>query len=639
MNIPRLHPDTIEAVKEKADIYEIVSERVILKRRGKNFVGLCPFHEEKTPSFNISPSKQMYYCFGCGASGDAIKFIMEIGKHSFVDAVLELAKRYQVPIKTLEPEKNQELQHQITCRQQLYEIIAIAVSFYQHALRQPQGRHALEYLKSERNLSEEIIQKFQLGYAPPGWETLYHYLVEVKKFPAQLVEKTGLIKQRKGGNGYIDLFRNRLIIPIHDSQGRAIAFGGRSLTDEEPKYLNSPETELFNKRKTLFALDKAKKYISQQDYALIVEGYFDAIALHAVGINNVVASLGTALSIEQVRILLRYTESKQIILNFDADKAGTFATERAIEELTNLVYKGEIQLKILNLPEGKDADEYLKNYSRQEYEKLLNESPLWIDWQIERILTGKNLKQVGHYQQVAREMVKLLSQIEENQIRNYYLNRCAEILSMGESSLVPLRARSLLLEINRIKFRRPEKNEKKDKEIFPLPPEIVLLEQAEALILRIYLHCPEYRKTIIDILEERNIQFSFSHHRFLWRQILEIQNPEISASEIISKIQYRNLEYPPEMAQISKLFYLDEKTKQDIAREPLIIRSAAACIERIMCEKRYRYYMEMWSQTDLNANPELSRYYWQQTLAQKNRIQELDRERFPSLYDLISIEN
>lgn len=637
MNIPRLHPDTIEAVKEKADIYEIVSERVILKRRGKNFVGLCPFHEEKTPSFNVSPSKQMYYCFGCGASGDAIKFIMEIGKHSFVDAVLELAKRYQVPIKTLEPEKNQELQQQITCRQQLYEIIAIAVSFYQHALRQ--SRHALEYLKSERNLSEEIIQKFQLGYAPPGWETLYHYLVEVKKIPAQLVEKTGLIKQRKGGNGYIDLFRDRLIIPIHDSQGRAIAFGGRSLTNEEPKYLNSPETELFNKRKTLFALDKAKKYISQQDYALIVEGYFDAIALHAVGINNVVASLGTALSIEQVRILLRYTESKQIILNFDADKAGTLATERAIEELTNLVYKGEMQLKILNLPEGKDADEYLKNYSRQEYEKLLNESPLWIDWQIERILTGKNIKQVGHYQQVAREMVKLLSQIEDNQIRNYYLNRCAEILSMGESSLVPLRARSLLLEINRIKFRRPEKNEKKDKEIFPLPPEIVLLEQAEALILRIYLHCPEYRKTIIDILEERNIQFSFSHHRFLWRQILEIQNPEISASEIISKIQYRNLEYPPEMAQISKLFYLDEKTKQDIAREPLIIRSAAACIERIMCEKRYRYYMEMWSQTDLNANPELSRYYWQQTLAQKNRIQELDRERFPSLDDLISIEN
>lgn len=635
MNIPRLHPDTIEAVKEKADIYEIVSERVILKRRGKNFVGLCPFHEEKTPSFNVSPSKQMYYCFGCGASGNAITFIMEIGKHSFVDAVLELAKRYQVPIKTLEQEKNKELQQQITLRQQLYEIIAIAVNFYQHALRQPQGHQALEYLKSNRNLSEEIIQKFQLGYAPPGWETLYHYLVEVKKIPVQLVEKTGLIKQKKGGGGYIDLFRDRIIIPIHDSQGRAIAFGGRSLTNEEPKYLNSPETELFNKRKTLFALDKAKTYISKQDYAIIVEGYFDAIALHAVGINNVVASLGTALSIEQVRILLRYTESKQIILNFDADKAGTNATERAIEELTNLVYKGEIQLKILNLPDGKDADEYLKNSSRQEYEKLLNESPLWIDWQIERILTGKNLKQVGHYQQVAREMVKLLSRIEENQIRNYYLNRSAEMLSMGESSLVPLRVRSLLLEINRIKFRRSEKNEKKDKEIFPLPPEIVLLEEAEALILRIYLHCPEYRKTILDILEERNIQFSFSHHRFLWRQILEIQTPEISASKIISKIQERKLEYPEEMAQISKLFYLDEKTRQDIAREPLIIRSAAACIERIICEKRYRYYMEMWSQIDLNANPELSRYYWQQSLAQKNRIQELDRERFPSIYDLI----
>ncbi len=641
MDIPRLHPDTIEAVKERADIYEVVSERVVLKRQGKDFAGLCPFHEEKSPSFNVIPSKQMYYCFGCGASGGAIKFLMEIGKRSFADAVLELARRYQVPVKTLEPEKHQELQRQITLRQQLYEIVAIAVSFYQHALRQQGGRHALEYLKSERRLSEETIQQFQLGYAPPGWETLHHYLVEVKRLPVQLVEKAGLIKQRKGGGGYIDLFRDRLIVPIHDSQGRAIAFGGRTLSDEQPKYLNSPETELFNKGKTLFALDKAKTAISKQDRAVVVEGYFDAIALHAAGIANAVASLGTALSVEQVRMLLRYTDSKQIVLNFDADKAGTNAAERAIGELTNLAYRGEVQLRILNLPDGKDADEYLKSYSSEEYQNLLNESPLWIDWQIQQLLTGKDLKQAGHYQQVAREMVTLLSRLEHKETRAHYVNRCAYFLSMGDSLLVPLRSHDLLQQINRPKFRRDEteaketEKKKKEEEILPLPSERALLEQAEALLLRIYLHCPEYRQAVLDALSERNLQFSLSHHRFLWRQILEVEAPNMSASEIISKIQDRSLESSREIAEVSRLFYLDERTKQDILREPLTIRSAAACIERVICEKRYRHFMEMWRQTDCAANPELGGYYWEQSRAQKLRIQELDRQRFTSIFDLL----
>ncbi|HLO51181.1 MAG TPA: CHC2 zinc finger domain-containing protein, partial [Kamptonema sp.] len=197
MQIPRLHPDTIEEVKQRTDIVDVISTHVVLRKRGKDFVGLCPFHDEKSPSFTVSPSKQMFYCFGCGAGGNAFKFLMEFGKRSFSDVVLELARQHQVPVQTLEPEQRQELQRQISLREQLYEILALASSFYEHALRQSQGQKALQYLQIERKLSEETIQKFQLGYAPSGWEALYSYLVEQKHYPLQLVEQAGLILPRK----------------------------------------------------------------------------------------------------------------------------------------------------------------------------------------------------------------------------------------------------------------------------------------------------------------------------------------------------------------------------------------------------------------------------------------------------------
>ncbi|NES02515.1 MAG: DNA primase, partial [Okeania sp. SIO2F4] len=399
MNNFRFHQDTIAEVKQRADIYDVISEHIVLKKRGKDYVGLCPFHEEKTPSFTVSTTKQMYYCFGCGAGGNSLKFLMEIGKSSFSDVVLDLARRHQIQIKTELPEHRQEFQRQISLREKLYEILAMANSFYQHALRQPQGKIALEYLQISRQISSETIQKFQLGYAPNGWETIYGYLVEQKGFPVELVEKAGLILPRKSGTGYYDRFRDRLMIPINDVQGRVIGFGGRTLTDEQPKYLNSPETELFDKGKILFALDKAKTAIAKQDKAVVVEGYFDAIALHASGINNVVASLGTALSSIQIRQLLRYTESKQIILNFDADRAGIQATDRAIGEIEKLAYSGEVQLRVLNIPDGKDADEYLRIYSAQKYQELLVNSTLWIDWQIQNIVGSKNLSLADEYAQ------------------------------------------------------------------------------------------------------------------------------------------------------------------------------------------------------------------------------------------------
>ncbi|BAZ41708.1 DNA primase [Calothrix sp. NIES-4101] len=657
MQIPRLHPDTIEAVKERADIYDVVSEHVVLRRRGRDYVGLCPFHDEKSPSFTVSQSKQMYYCFGCQAGGNSIKFLMELQKHSFSEVVLDLARRYQVTVKTLAPEESRSLQHQISLREQLYQVLATTAQFYQHALKNV-AHGALEYLRDKRQLSDEVIGQFALGYAPGGWDTLYRYLVEDKHYPVQLVEKAGLIKPREG-SGYYDVFRDRLMIPIRDVMGRVIAFGGRTMKEGvQPKYLNSPETELFSKGRTLFALDAAKNGIAQFDQAIVVEGYFDAIALHAAGINNAVASLGTALSLEQVKLALRYSESKQLVLNFDADKAGINAAEKAIGAIADLAYKGEVALRILNIPNGKDADEYLKSYSAEAYRQLLANAPIWIDWQIQEIIKNRDLKQATDYQQVSQQIVKLLKNIANKDTLTYYISHCAEILSLGNSQLVPLRVENLLTQI------APEKPNNSDKPRFYQrleksnyassntgqskltsqqatlgKTENSLLARAEALLLRIYLHCPGQRNNIIKELEERDLQFSLSHHRFLWQNILaitdEIHDTINSEIDLISRLQDICLEFTEESELISHLFILTEKAKTEIMRSPQVVQATIARMEEVLCEKRIQYFVKLLQECDSQIEPEQYDSYYQAFYREKIRQQELERQRQFTIIDLL----
>ncbi|MBD3884353.1 DNA primase [Phormidium tenue FACHB-886] len=618
MEIPRLHPDTIEDVKQRADIVDVVSEHVVLRKQGKDFAGLCPFHDDKSPSFTVSPSKQFYYCFSCGAGGNTIKFLMEIGKRSFADVVLDLAKRYQVSVKTLEPAQRQELQRQISLREQLYEVLSLTARFYEHALRQTQGEAALAHLQ-QRQLDPATIQQFQLGYAPAGWQTLHGYLVEQKRYPVELIEKAGLIVPRAEGKGYYDRFRDRLIIPIHDLQGRVIGFGGRSLGDEQPKYLNSPETELFDKGKTLFALDKARSAIAKQDQAIVVEGYFDAIALHAAGIANVVASLGTALSLHQVRQLLRYSESKQIILNFDADAAGNQAAERAIGEVADLAYQGEVQLRVLNIPNGKDPDEFLRSHSPDDYRALLQDVPLWLDWQIQRILADADLDQADQFQQSVAQIVKLLGNLPNATLRTHYIHRCAELLSQGNAR------QTVQLEADlRTQVRGQRWHGRSQK--WHRPGDRTLLEEAEAQLLRLYLHLVDYRAFIREALEERDLDFSMAHHRLLWQQIMRVEGAGAKSADLMTQLQDGCSELPDRLSLLYEFLQLDEKTKRDLLRAPLVIRAAAACMERVMCEKRCRHFLSLWEKMDSTAAPELGQYYQQQIYAEKQRIAELDQQ-------------
>ncbi len=636
--IPRLHPDTIEEVQQRVDIVDVISEHIVLRKRGKDYLGLCPFHNEKTPSFSVSQDKQVYYCFGCSQGGNTYKFLMEIGKQSFAEVVLDLARRYQVDVKTVEPEQSQEIQRQQTLKEQLYEILAVASSFFQHALHQSQGETALTYLSQQRNIEQATISSFQLGYAPAGWETLYRYLVEQKRYPVNLVEQAGLIKPRKTGSGYYDVFRDRLIIPIMDLQGRVIGFGSRSLRDEDmPKYLNSPETPLFDKSRTLFALDKARSNISQADCAVVVEGYFDAIALHEAGIGNVVASLGTAFTQNQLKQLLRFTPSKQVILNFDADNAGNKATERAIKEVEDLVYGGVVQLRILNLPDGKDADEFIK--SREDgvvvyYQALVN-APLWLDWLIDRLLADKNLKAADESQQVAAGMISLLNKLQDANQRNHYLTYCAELLSAGDARLVLQNLATLKSQTKSVRpqYRKNLTPKKQQRSVaasiaIASTPESELLEQAEALLLRIYIHYPNYRDRIIDELEEKDLLFNVAEHRFLWQQIIAIEDEltfTATHNYLLGELHNRSLDFPEQMKKLTRLFHLDEKTIEDVFRTEVRVAEAIASIELVSYQKRAIYCEEQLRDRVPNheSDIEVMKYYAEELCIAREKIKEL----------------
>jgi DNA primase len=527
--------------------------------------------------------------------------------------------------------------------------VAVAANFYQHALQQNAGRAALEYLQTKRQLTLETIQSFQLGYAPDSWETLAQYLTAAKKFPAKLVELAGLIIPRKESTGYFDRFRNRLMLPIFNGRGQIIGFGGRSLGEEQPKYLNSPETPLFDKGKTLYGLDRAAASIKQQDRAVVVEGYFDVITLHAAGITEAVASLGTALSTYQIKQLLKLTPSNQIILNFDADRAGKLATEKAIAEVADLAYQGQIQLRVLNLPAGKDADEFLGENSSAAYQELLAQAPLWLDWQLDRAISGVNLQDAQGYQQAVGASVKLLHQITDATTRTFYLQKTAQLLSGSDVRQIPL-----LLENLTTALKRQERSVRKSPDasrnlependnlaqglpinLLPLPQQR-LVEQAEIVLLRLYLHYPEYRLTIIEAMEESDVIFCLPHHRFIWQKIVDACQQgtiDYSDPQLIGYLQDLHGTHSREMGQVNHLFHLNEQTTQEILRSPLVIKAAAACLEQVACEKQRSDYLTLW-QNPATA-PERRQQYYEQFYEAQRRLQAINQQRLFSIADLM----
>jgi len=603
----RLHPRTIEAVKERADIVDVVGDHVVLKKKGREYVGICPFHDDSKPSMTVSPAKQFYYCFSCGAGGNSIKFLMEFQRQSFSDVVLELARKYQLPVETVDGPQQERLRQQLSRREALQRTMALAAGWFRSQLLSPAGEAARSYLRDQRGLSPSTQEAFQLGYAPDQWDGLLKHLQQVEGLSAELLEAAGLVVPRKGGNGFYDRFRHRVMVPIHDRQGRVIGFGGRSLDGSEPKYLNSPETELFEKGKHLFGLDKAAGAIRKDDRAVVVEGYFDVIALHAAGLTNAVAALGTALSSQQITQLSRVSDSKRIVLNFDADGAGVRAANRAIGEVEQLAMQGQLELRVLHLPSGKDPDEFLKEHGPGDYRALLDQAPLWLDWQIEQVLAERDLSRSDQFQQSVSELVALLGKLPQSAIRTHYLQRVAERLSGGQGRLALQLEEDLRQQVKGQRWHgRSNRHEQ--------PAEASQRERCEADLLRLYLHCPRHRCTIRQQLRQRELEdFALQPHRLLWASITELEETNLGSGrlEAVSRgedagEELADLDLPrlltdqlllENSALISRLTPLLEPGELErlSLSEPLEqLRGTTALLERQRSLKRCRHLLEAW---------------------------------------------
>ena len=612
--MPRLHPRTIDAVKERADIVDVVGEHVVLKKKGREFVGVCPFHDDSKPSMTVSPQKQFYYCFSCGAGGNSIKFLMEFQRQSFSDVVLDLARRYQLPVETVDGPQQERLRQQLSRRDQLHRALALASGWFRSQLKSESGQEALAYLRDQRGLSEATLETFELGYAPDQWDGLLKHLQHVEGLSPELLESAGLVVPRKGGKGFYDRFRGRVIVPIRDRQGRVIGFGGRSLDGSDPKYLNSPETEVFEKGKHLFGLDQAANAIRKDDRAVVVEGYFDVIALHAAGVTNAVASLGTALSGQQITQLCRCSDGKRIVLNFDADRAGIRATNRAIGEVEQLALQGQLELRVLHTPSGKDPDEYLKDHGAGDYRALLDQAPLWLDWQIEQVLEGRDLTKADQFQQAVSGLVELLGKLPQSAIRTHYLQQVAERLSGGQGRLALQLEQDLRQQVQGQRWHgRSARHEKAG--------EVSQRERCEAEILRIYLHCPIHRSQVRCELRQRELEdFALQHHRLLWSAITDLEEGNIGSGrlEAISRgkdpgHELADLDLPRLLtdqllldnsalvAKLTPLLEPAELQRLALARPMDVLRGTAAILERQKSHKRCRHLLEAWGSQRLET--------------------------------------
>ena len=416
--------DKVGEIKGRVDIVELISEYVSLKKAGRNFLGLCPFHSEKTPSFTVNRERQMYYCFGCGEKGDVFAFLMRLNNATFPETLKLLADKTGVVLPASSFRKDGKTSS--TAREQIIHINSIAASYFTGNLFSPNGKAALSYLQ-ERGLKESTIEVFGLGYAPDGWRNLKNQL-EQKKVPLKLAAEAGLIVIREDRPDVLyDRFRNRLMFPVKDVDGRIIAFGGRILGDGEPKYLNSPESPAYIKGRQLYGLNQAKEAIRQSGYAILVEGYFDLIVLWDAGIKNVVATLGTALTKDHIALIKRYTD--QVAVLFDADEAGKKALARSVE----MFVAAHMDARAVVLPEGLDPDDFVRRSGGDALKRLVEEAPSIVDYYIDSMIgRGSSFEERGG---AAVRAAAFITGIEDVIDRNLFIKRVAEKLGIDQDIL------------------------------------------------------------------------------------------------------------------------------------------------------------------------------------------------------------
>jgi len=415
--------DTIREIRETCSIVEVVSGYVSLKKAGANYQGLCPFHNEKTPSFTVNESKKFFYCFGCGASGDVFSFLMKHDKISFQEAARLLAKKYGIhlPEKPLSPRQQKRLSE----KEQLYKANQAAADLYHRLLVQDsRAKQALQYLQ-ERGITGETIREYRLGFAPDAWDTLTHQLDHKSRLHAG---KTGLLID-KGTGRYYDRFRNRIIFPISSVSNHIVGFGGRSIGPGEPKYLNSPESAVYSKRHNLYGLHTAVRHIQKENRVLIVEGYLDVLTLHQAGAKNAVAALGTALTEHQIRILNRYTPN--IVTVFDSDPSGVKAMVRSLEPFL----MSAVSPRVVLLPPGEDPDSFVRSNGIGPFRDQIDKAELLLDFVIEKTVEKNDLATPNGKVRACNDTVPLLRKISDSLERDLYIQKISRRIGVGEAHI------------------------------------------------------------------------------------------------------------------------------------------------------------------------------------------------------------
>jgi DNA primase len=565
--MPSIKQSTIEKIKELS-ITDEISRHIVLKR-GK---GLCPFHEDKTPSFSVNDSKGFYHCFSCGASGDIIKFVQEYHKKTFVEAIEYLADANNISVEYTKYSGSQNDYEKVKKeKNDLYDVYQAALKFYRSRFQQ--SSKAKQYL-ADRKISDKTINQFQLGFAPGDWKDRMHlkrHLLE-KGYSEHLLATAKLVKQDGYSKGeFVDFFFDRLIIPILDTSDRVIAFGGRAFGDIKPKYINSEESPIFSKRNTLFALNFAKSAIQKQDQAILVEGYFDVIALHQAGINTAIASLGTALTPEQVKLVCRYTASNKILLGLDADQAGQNAvikidktgvdsTRGILLQNKTEIFSGNLQFYVLSLPHPyKDPDEYLRENPAKKYQALIDSAPDAISWGIYQIC-----KKASDYKQAVKTILTFLTPLESETLTQQYLQEAAYQLSLRSQSDQQSIQKALFTDFRRLRRVPKVKNKQEPKVSTPVSKNS-RLKQAERLIVLFYIYMGENVKNyILDTQEEKDVFLNDNECVALWSAAIHAEHKMQPDETLLSILSQQNVKI-----ELSETEELDLKVDGERAKKIL----------------------------------------------------------------------
>ena len=515
--------EILSEVKEASDIVEVISQYVHLKRSGRNYFGLCPFHNEKSPSFSVSPDKQIFHCFGCGVGGNVINFISKIEGIGFKEAVENLAERANITLPTTFNSKENEKE---LLKSKVFKVNNFACNYYHKRLYEPRSKIGQEYVK-QRKLTKETLEVYNLGFSG-NFDELYQVLRK-EGFQDEEILESGLVNKNENGK-YIDRYRNRFIIPILDERNRVIAFGGRVLDDSKPKYINSPENVVYSKGKHLFGLNVAKKYDHKQ--LLIVEGYMDAISLHQRGITNVVASLGTALTTNQGWLLRKNAE--KIILGFDSDGAGQTAIIRAMEVMQNM----GCDMRVLQMSGAKDPDEYVIKYGSARFLKLMNEAISLIEFKVKTLKQSLDLNVAGDKVKFLNEIAKLISKIDNSIEQEIYIEKISKGYNISKEAIFG--------QVNKLQYanKSKEKTLEKVKVVVPKKKDDTKISEEiikrENIIIGILINNPEEYEFVKKNINTEDFQYEMNK-TIIAKIYEELDKENSNISSVLDRIEDDNL--------------------------------------------------------------------------------------------------